>query len=121
MNFESDMPYLKGELFNDDHQIHIINEPLMTRFELLEKLIRDKNVIDLGFADHKELIAERIDSGIWFHDKLCSLAKRCLGVDINQDAVDFIKNEYMVIMMYYAETLQQELRKSLMNIGIISF
>lgn len=61
------------------------------RPDIVLDLVRGKNVLHLGCTDHIALIDERIREGVFFHHKLMDASAKCLGVDINQEAVEHLK------------------------------
>jgi SAM-dependent methyltransferase len=58
------------------------------RVSFLVDLCRGKRVIDLGFADHLELIDSKSHDATWLHGELSAVAQRCLGVDISEAGVE---------------------------------
>ena len=56
-------------------------------YGVFKKYVSGKNVLDLGCVDFdwKKAIAEKKD--FWLHGFLCRHAKKCTGVDIDQDEV----------------------------------
>lgn len=62
-----------------------------TRPDIIMDIVRGKNVIHLGCTDHISLIDEKIKTGTFFHMQLMEAAAKCLGVDINAEAVEYLK------------------------------
>lgn len=83
--------YLVGDKFSPSYRFHVHSDPHYSRFQILENLVRGKNIIDLGFADHSEMINDKIKKGDWLHNRLISVSSRCLGIDIASDTVKYIK------------------------------
>jgi hypothetical protein len=62
------------------------------RIDLLRALTAGKDVIHLGFCDHLPSIDARRTDGRWLHDHMRASARRCLGVDIDADAVAYVRD-----------------------------
>lgn len=96
MKFPIDLlPYLKGEKFSNGLEFRI-SEPepsILSRFSYLEKLVAGKNIIHLGCCDHLPLIDDKIRKNIWMHGRLVASAGHCLGIDIEQESVDYVTNK----------------------------
>ena len=67
--------------------------PDQTRIEKILELAKNKRVIHIGCADHLPLIEEKIKNNKWLHALLNESASKCIGIDINQAAIDYIKKE----------------------------
>ncbi len=82
------LEHLHGRAFNNALEVSVADgDRASDRVSLLVELCRERRVIDLGFADHPELIGEKIHSGVWLHAMLAAVAGRCLGIDISADGV----------------------------------
>jgi 2-polyprenyl-3-methyl-5-hydroxy-6-metoxy-1,4-benzoquinol methylase len=63
-----------------------------TRMETLELIIEGKSIIHVGCVGHYPILEESIQQNRWFHKRLIEKSKYCLGLDINADGIDFLKN-----------------------------
>jgi hypothetical protein len=63
------------------------------RIELLEDLVKNKKIIHLGCCDHLPLIDSSIESNIWLHKRLTNAANECLGIDVNENAINYVQNK----------------------------
>jgi len=63
------------------------------RFDVLEDLVKGKTVLHIGCADHIQLIKAKMSRDEWLHGHLIRLTKKCLGIDINQKSIDYLRNE----------------------------
>jgi hypothetical protein len=99
---EKDLPFLKGEEFSNGRKFIIANSNAKnsTRFEYLIKLTARKRIIHFGFADHIPLIKNKIDKKKWLHKLLIENAKFCVGIDIDSNSVNYLKNEYSIDNIY---------------------
>ena len=89
-------PYLTGNKFSsgltirydwsDDDYVY------ESRFQLLSRLVRGKKIIHVGCVDHDpSLVDHKIARGKWLHKILCDAAMRCMGVDINEEGIRYLK------------------------------
>lgn len=90
----SAVPFLKGDEFSNGLVIHYDGEVNVEidRIALITDLCKGKRVLHIGFADHLPLIEEKRAKGIWLHDRLTAAADRCIGIDIDQEAVSFCRD-----------------------------
>lgn len=95
MRFDpASLPYLNGEKFSNNHVTsYDYLEPIPDRIKFLCSLINGKSVLHLGCLDHQNLIEEKYRRKQWLHSELTESASRCLGVDVDQQAAEFVKNK----------------------------
>lgn len=87
--------YLQSEKFSNGLKVELLSDchPMQTRMEYIESLVEGKKVIHLGCTDHIPLIKDKIRNNLWFHKRLSEKAVRCLGVDINDQAIKYVQEE----------------------------
>lgn len=87
-------PYVSGEAFSNGEVFTLSEGPGKSedRIELLVEMAGGKNVIHFGCADHVPLIQKKLSSGKWLQDRLKKVAKNCVGLDNNAEAVSYIKD-----------------------------
>lgn len=110
-------PFLKGEKFTNALKVPI-SEPekkISLRMDYIENIIKGKNVIHLGCADHIPLIINKIKKNTWFHKRLTEVSKECLGIDIDLDAVEYIKTELGYQNVIYADIVNDEPLKEIVS------
>lgn len=56
----------------------------LSRDDLILECMREKTVLDIGFAEHNLNLAENEN---WFHRKIVAISKECIGADLNRDLV----------------------------------
>ena len=97
--------YLSGLYFSNGLTVKISQsgESLSDRFNILEYLCKSKDIIHLGCVDHLPLIEKKISDNIWLHARLCACAHRCLGIDINSEGVEHLKNKLAYSDIIYAD------------------
>lgn len=114
-----DLRYLRGEKFSNNYHFRSIRDyPGKSRIDILKSESKGKRVIHLGAADHKSLIAEKIQSGIWLHEVISNVSSECIGVDIAKDAVDYLKDKHGVKNMVNANIFDPETVRSFRDKGV---
>lgn len=88
-------PYLRSDKFSNGLKVKFRTNgtPMLTRMEYIESLVFGKKVVHLGCTDHIPLIKNKIKKNQWFHKRLSNKAARCLGVDINAEAIEYVQRE----------------------------
>lgn len=85
--------YLDGRRFSDGLRFPLTCRRVDDdRLALLEELARGRRVVDLGCADHLDQIAPKLQAGTWLHARLAATAARCLGIDIDENAVAQVRS-----------------------------
>lgn len=91
---ESLMPYLNGKSFDAFLRISIGSQKMVTdRRSTVLRLVEGRSVLHVGCCDHQPLIADKLKAGRWLHKLLTDASERTLGVDIDQEAVEYVCNE----------------------------
>ncbi len=83
------MEYLAGRTFDTGKIFDFLQmgKKDETRITMTEKLLRSRKVLHLGACDHIECIDEKRRNMTWMHGILCQIAKKIIGIDINEEAV----------------------------------
>lgn len=89
--------FLKGKLFSNALKFKVGEIPLRTRLDILTELVTDKKILHLGCSDHLDLIKQKILNGTWLHKILTEKSSECIGVDINEESISYIKTN----LQYY--------------------
>ena len=67
---------------------------LRGRIELLREICTDKKVVHLGCVDHDlESIRRKLQKGKWLHAEISEVADRCLGIDIAETGIRFMREQ----------------------------
>lgn len=74
--------------------------PYLDRIGFLENKCRGKNIIHIGFADHKDLIMKKLQNNVWLHKRLLDVCNVCFGIDIDCQAVEFVRNTLGISNVY---------------------
>lgn len=82
---------LSGREIDHDHYFHPALQYFSAgRNELLKRICLNQRVVHVGFADHLDLIPMRRQEGTWLHDIVSRSAKQLIGLDVNENAVNFL-------------------------------
>lgn len=102
---DSTRPFLTGEKFSEALRIRFDerNVRLLSRTEILLEKVKGKNIIHLGCADHLPLIRSKIAQNVWLHKLLSENARECLGLDIDVEAINFIREEMLFKNVIYCD------------------
>ena len=76
---------------------------IWSRILSLEEQCRGRRVLHVGCADHLELIGEKRKAGTWLHQRLTDCASSCIGLDINKEAIDYIRDHVGLTNVYFAD------------------
>ena len=108
----SDIPYLKGQKFTNDLCLGLkqigSGTDAFDRLEFLRQTVAGKSVIHVGCVDHMPLIAEKRKHGLWLHEILLKSARTCVGIDINREGIDYMK-EQGIADVYHADIIRDEI------------
>ena len=87
------IPFLTGKKFSNGLTIPIANEgeAIDNRLDFVIKLCEGKNIVHLGCADHVEIIDDKIKRNTWLHKLLLDKSAKCIGVDNNAEAIEYIQ------------------------------
>ncbi len=89
------LDYLKGRKFSNSLNVTIdYNQPIPDRIRFLAELSKGKRILHLGCLDHLPLIDAKVAKRQWLHKELTEAASQCLGIDINREAMDYVKEKY---------------------------
>jgi SAM-dependent methyltransferase len=92
------IPFLDGTRFDDTLRVDLTpfqaTYPAEERLDTLENLCGGKRVLHLGCTDHLPLIDARLASGRHLHARLTKSCAECVGIDINQDSIDHLRDEH---------------------------
>jgi len=109
MVFSSDISdYLSGKKFSSGVSVKIADSrtKIYNRLDLLTDLSVKKRVVHLGFADHIELIETKLAKNQWLHQRLMNVADDCIGIDLNEEAVTFIKQKLGIDKVYEYDVIE---------------
>jgi hypothetical protein len=89
------LKFLKGETFQTSLTVTLRNSKhdIISREALITEMVKGKSVIHIGCSDHIQVINEKIKTNTWLHKLLTDNSERCIGIDIDKESIEFIKNE----------------------------
>jgi hypothetical protein len=95
MKFEENIrEYLTGDKFSNGLKVRLQNDrsSYTNRIKIIEDKVKGKKVVHIGCCDHIPLIQKKIEKNIWLHKRLDDSSNKLLGVDINREGIDYMKN-----------------------------
>ena len=106
------LKYLKGEAFQNNLNVVIGKEKheIISREKTIVDFIRDKDVIHIGCSDHIQIIDSKIRDNIWLHKLITEKARKCIGIDIDKESIDYIKKELGYQNVFYGNILTDEFK-----------
>lgn len=82
--------YIDGSLFNEDAYIKFPKGEIHPREDRLVRYCAGKRVLHVGCVDHFKVLADKISRGDWLHQRICDVAERCHGVDVNAAGISWL-------------------------------
>ncbi len=110
---ENIFEYINGEKFSNGLTVNIAKPEryILNRLDLIDSLVKNKNVIHLGCCDHIPLIKEKQRKGIWLHERITENSKKTLGIDINNDGINYLKKEMNYNNVVCADITKDEIQE----------
>jgi hypothetical protein len=96
MNINSLAHFLSGIDFKSDLRVKIEDANEYNRLDFLSEKVPNKSVLHVGCADHAPVVERKMADNEWLHGILTDVASACLGIDINQAAIDELKSRHGV-------------------------
>ncbi len=87
--------YLSNKNFTNGLKVSVSEKEnsILSRIEILDELLKNKNVIHVGCCDHIPLIETKIKNNLWLHKRITNVANRCLGIDIDKEGIEYLRNK----------------------------
>jgi len=99
-------PYIAGDEFSASLHAPLVGENTrLKRLEFLEEIARGKQVLHIGFTDHLEAIDHKVKHDLWLHSRLARAATRCVGIDINAEAVAYCRDKLGVADIFVHDAI----------------
>ncbi len=108
--------FLNGKSFSNAYYFPLTNkkQKIQSRERILFDIVAGKRIIHFGCADHIELIDDKIKNNSWLHNNLCAKTEKTVGIDINKEAIDYLKTKHEINEIYhfniYEDILPQEIK-----------
>lgn len=107
---DEDMAFLMGTKFSNGREFQVVkSNELVLRIPYLVNLSKNKSVLHIGFTDHIPLIEKKHKSGTWLHGQLIESCQTCWGIDIDREAVDFVKDKLSISNVFSLNIQKDEL------------
>ncbi|MDF1689079.1 MAG: hypothetical protein P1U35_05685 [Cycloclasticus sp.] len=107
--------YLENKKFSNGLEVEIYGENYnLDRVQLIKKILSGKAVIHVGCADHLPLIEQKMESSSWLHAEMGKVVSNLIGLDNNQDAIDFIKAKG-VENVYFTDIIKNDVLQEIKN------
>ncbi len=107
--FEKHSDYLSGVSFHNGLKVECKHNEIEYRNEYLLNLIKNKKVLHIGFVDHLPLLENKIKKNNWLHKQLIDVAAKCVGIDINEEGINYLKEHHNIKDIYCVDILNDEL------------
>jgi len=115
MIFRDILGYLNGKKFHNGLLVDIPYSDLMFRNNYLLNISKEKKILHVGFVDHLQLIDKKIATNNWLHNKLVKVSKKCIGVDINKEGVEYLQKKYKIENIFALDILNDEFPSEIAN------
>lgn len=110
IDFLSGKNLIQGILFSIN-----IDSDVKTLLDYLVLKIKNKKVIHFGVCDHIEIIEKKILSNRYIHKIVSEISDQCVGIDINEEAISFLREKYNVSNIIKLDILKDELPQEIYN------
>jgi len=80
---------------------------LVDRERFIVEACCGKKVLHLGFADHP-YTENRLDDGSWLHNKIRQVSKLCVGVDLDNETVAYLKEKHNLTDLFAGDVERLE-------------
>lgn len=106
--------YLSDKKFDEGLKVNFLfDDERISRIDKITKICTSKNIIHVGCVDHVPLINEKIKNNTWLHKLLTDASINCLGVDINDEGIQFLKK--LGYKNVYTEDLMNPSKELILN------
>jgi len=110
MHFTYLEPYLSGEKFLEDLEVDLsANLERISRINKILREVKAKHVIHVGCVDHIPLIDIKIQKDQWLHKLITDTAAKCIGIDINQEGINYIREQHGYLNVFFADLLKDDI------------
>lgn len=105
------LEFLRGSSFRNDFTFEFEKSgyPGISRASFITQVIEGKDVIHIGCSDHIQIIDEKLKSNTWLHKLITEKAKNCIGIDIDKESIDYIKNKLGYQNVYQGDIITDKL------------
>lgn len=105
---KENLKYLSGEKFEVGYDFEIKGSIYpQERIEKILEIVKGKKVLHVGCCDHIPLIKDKINKGTWLHKLLMEKCEKVLGIDINKEAIKYVKEGIGYDNIIYCNLLEE--------------
>jgi len=108
--------YLSGEIIDNAFKFDVSflssEKTPKSRIETILEVTKGAKVLHVGCADHIELIDKKMKNNNHLHKLLMENCSFCLGIDINKDAIEYLKDNYNIDNIMYADIFAPDFKRS---------
>jgi len=106
------LKFLNGDSFQTSLNVEIGKEKheIISRESAITAIIKNSSVIHIGCSDHIQVINDKIKNNIWLHKLITDNATRCIGIDIDKESIEFIRNELGYQNVFHGNILTDEFK-----------
>lgn len=114
-----DRQYIAGETFSNGYKFKVAskNQPNEKRIDFIREYIKNKTVLHIGFCDHQPLIKQKIENNQWLHKIIIESSNKCIGIDIDKEAIEYVQKEFEIPDIYCLDILKDVLPKEVESIN----
>lgn len=107
------LKYLKGDAFQTSLNVEIGKEKhkIISRERAITDIIKNTAVVHIGCSDHIQVINDKIRNNIWLHKLITDNATNSIGIDIDKESIEFIKNELGYKNVFHGNILIDDLKE----------
>ena len=89
---------------------------IVYRVDFLKQLVKDKDIIHFGCTDHEANIDKKIKNDTFLHTTLISSANCCAGIDIQENALNYLRDNYNIHNLHFWDIFSSPLPDELKSL-----
>ncbi|MBU4487074.1 MAG: class I SAM-dependent methyltransferase, partial [Candidatus Delongbacteria bacterium] len=97
--------YLKGLSFSSGIKFTFSSKEnhITDRISLIKQITHQSKLVHVGCADHIGLIDKKRIKNTWMHDILLKNTNKCIGIDLNAESIEYLRNELKIPDVFCAD------------------
>lgn len=106
------LKFLKGDSFQTSLNVEIGKEKheMISRESAITRIIKNNSVVHIGCSDHIQVINDKIKNNIWLHKLITDNSTKCIGIDIDKESIEFIRNELGYQNVFHGNILTDDFK-----------
>ncbi|HOO99535.1 MAG TPA: class I SAM-dependent methyltransferase [Bacteroidales bacterium] len=103
--------YLRGDIIDTGLKVQIRRDkyPIISREAQITEIVKNKSVIHVGCSDHIQIIDNKIKNDKWLHKLITDNSSDCIGIDIDRESIEYIRNKLGYKNVYHGNILSDDL------------